>query len=90
MQPRYLTKSKFKLAIECPTKLYYAGKKEYYNKKKDDDFLQALAEGGFQVGELAQCYYPDGVLTKVPRVPAKCSGFGWRLAGLAGLAMLSG
>ncbi len=34
MQPRYLTKSKFKLAIECPTKLYYAGKKEYYNKKK--------------------------------------------------------
>jgi len=62
MQPRYLTKSKFKLAIECPTKLYYAGKKEYYNKKKDDDFLQALAEGGFQVGELAQCYYPDGVL----------------------------
>ena len=26
---RFLTKSLFNLAMTCPTKLYYAGKKEY-------------------------------------------------------------
>ncbi len=50
--PRYLTKSRFKLALECPTKLYYTAKAEYGNTKEHDEFLQALAEGGFQVGEL--------------------------------------
>jgi Domain of unknown function(DUF2779) len=60
--PRYLTKSRFKLALECPVKLYYTGKKEvYYDTKFDNDFLAALAEGGFQVGELAKCYYRGGV-----------------------------
>ena len=51
---RYFTKSKFKLALECPTSLYYAGKKGYLDKAVDDPFLQALAEGGYQVGELAK------------------------------------
>lgn len=58
---RPLTKSRFKLALECATKLYYTGKKDYPDKKLDDDFLQALAKGGFQVGELAKCYFPGGV-----------------------------
>ena len=58
---RTLTKSRFKLACECPTKLYYTRKKrEYADQSLDDSFLQALAEGGFQVGELAKCYYPGG------------------------------
>ena len=35
-------------------------------------------------------YDPDGFLAKTPRVPARCFGFGWRLAGLAGLAALGG
>jgi hypothetical protein len=62
MNPRYLTKSRFKLALECPVKLYYTGKKDvYYDNKFDNDFLAALAEGGFQVGELAKCYYPGGI-----------------------------
>ena len=59
--PRYLTKSLFKIACECETKLYYAKKKEYANAKLDDAFLEALAEGGYQVGALAKCYYPEGV-----------------------------
>ncbi len=59
--PKYLTKSRFKLALECPTKLYYTHKKEYPDTKQDDSFLQALAEGGFQVGELAKCYFPGGL-----------------------------
>jgi len=57
----FLTKSKFKLALECPTKVHYASHQEYPNTKQVDPFLQALAEGGFQVGELAKCYYPDGI-----------------------------
>ena len=57
---RYLTKSRFKLGIECPTKLYYKGKQEYLNQKIDDPFLIALAKGGYQVGELAKQYFPNG------------------------------
>jgi hypothetical protein len=30
VMPRYLTKSRFKLALECPTKLFYTGKLEVY------------------------------------------------------------
>lgn len=58
---KYLTKSRFKLALDCPTKLYYQSRPEVYaNANLDDPFLQALAKGGFQVGELAKCYYPSG------------------------------
>jgi hypothetical protein len=59
---RYLTKSRFKLAVECPTKLFYTGKpKIYRDTKQEDSFLQMLAEGGYQVGELAKCQFPGGV-----------------------------
>ena len=60
MRARYLTKSRFSLAMECPTKLFYTGKAEYANQKIEDTFFLALAEGGFQVGELAKCYFPGG------------------------------
>jgi hypothetical protein len=59
---RVLTKSKFKLGLECPNKLYYTGKKDYANKKNENPFLEALAKGGFQVEELARLHYPDGIL----------------------------
>ena len=59
-KPRYLTKSRFKIAQECPTKLAYTGKPGYGNTKNDDPFLRALAEGGFQVGALAKLYIPGG------------------------------
>ena len=60
--PRYLTKSRFKTAVECPTKLFYTGKaREYANAMSEDLFLQSLAEGGFQVGELAKLMYPGGI-----------------------------
>lgn len=60
-QPRYLTKSRYKLALECPTKLFYTNKKKTYaDQKVEDTFLEALAEGGFQVGALAQLYFPGG------------------------------
>ena len=42
-KPRYLTKSRFKLALECPTKLFYTGKTDLYpDTKQDDQVLQAL------------------------------------------------
>jgi hypothetical protein len=59
--PRYLTKSRFKLALDCPAKLFYTGKSQYPDNKKNDAFLEALAEGGYQVGALAKCYYPNGI-----------------------------
>lgn len=59
---QYLTKSRFKLATECPAKLYYTGKSnEYADSKKSNDFLKSLAEGGYQVGELAKLMFPGGI-----------------------------
>ncbi len=58
---RYLTKSRFKIGCECPTKLYYTGKPAYGDNKHEDKFLEALAEGGFQVGALAQVYHEGGI-----------------------------
>ena len=57
---RPLTKSRFKLALECPTKLYYLNNAAYEDKSQEDSFMEALAEGGYQVGELAKMYYPGG------------------------------
>ena len=60
--PRYLTKSRFKLAVECPTKLFYTGKRDIYKDvMAENEFLAMLAEGGYQVGELAKKLYPDGI-----------------------------
>jgi len=56
-----LTKTRFKVGTECPTKLFYLDAPEYGNKNADDQFLKALAEGGFQVGELAKFYHRGGV-----------------------------
>ena len=57
MKQKYFTKSAFKVALACPRQLYYYNNSSYENQNNDDSFLQALAEGGFQVGELAKIYY---------------------------------
>ena len=56
-----LTKSRFVTALTCPTKLYYMANKSFVDTSSEDTFLEALAEGGFQVGELAKLYFPEGV-----------------------------
>jgi hypothetical protein len=61
MAARYLTKSRFKLALDCPTRLYYAGRPDTYDNAAGNSFLAALAEGGYQVGALACAMFPDGV-----------------------------
>ena len=58
----FLTKSRFKIALECPTQLYYNDNPQYANQSIEDNFLKELAKGGFQVGALARCYYPEGIL----------------------------
>ena len=63
--PRYLTKSRFTLALGCPTRLYYTGKPEYVDQSLDDGLLAALAEGGHQVGALARLMYPGSMVAEM-------------------------
>ena len=58
---RVLSKSRFKLGLECPNKLYFTNDKTFANKKSEDTFLKSLAEGGFQVEELARLHYENGI-----------------------------
>ncbi len=58
----YLTKSRFKIGISCPTKLYYeSNSHEFDNNDNANEFMKALAKGGLQCGELAKLYYPGGI-----------------------------
>ncbi len=58
---RYLTKSRFTLGMDCPTKLFYAGNPDIYpDASIEDTFLKSLAENGYHVGALAQQYHPGG------------------------------
>lgn len=56
---KYLSKSDFKVAQTCATKLYYK-KNKYQNLNEDNDYLSLLADGGFMIGKLAQLLYPNG------------------------------
>jgi len=62
MEPIPLTKSRFKMAMDCPRKLDYARDKSYYDARANDELLASLADGGHQVGELARRMYPGGIL----------------------------
>ena len=57
----YLTKSRFKIGVSCPTKLYYDSVDKYKDNDAGNEFMKALAKGGLQVGELSKLYYPGGV-----------------------------
>jgi hypothetical protein len=57
---RTLSKSDFKVAQSCPTKLYY--KKLHYPTTRDHDpYLTLLSDGGYMVEKLAKLLYPEGV-----------------------------
>ena len=70
---RLLTKSMFKLGLECPRKLFYVNKPDYFNKTIDNPFLDALKDGGFQVGELAKCYHPEGIEVNIKDNAQACT-----------------
>ncbi len=55
----YLSKSDFKLAQGCPTKLYYK-KLGYPTTSDENDYLQLLADGGYMVETIAKLLFPAG------------------------------
>lgn len=64
------TKSHFSLGRDCPTKLFFsAHPEEYHNASGDNQFLEGLKEGGYQVGELARwmlCDNPEADTIETP------------------------
>ena len=68
---RYLTKSRFKLAVECPTKLFYTGKpKIYRDTKQADSFLQMLVEGATKWASWPSADSLKGLRLKRPTIKA--------------------
>lgn len=55
----YLTKSDFKVASDCPTKLYYK-KRKYPSLLEENAYLAFLADGGYMVETIAKLLYPGG------------------------------
>ncbi len=60
--PRFhtLSKSDFKLARSCPSKLYYR-ELGYPDNRDEDPYLDWLAEGGYMVEVLAKQLFPEGI-----------------------------
>jgi hypothetical protein len=64
--PSTLSKSDFKLARSCVTKLYY--KEQGYPQNSDDNpYLAMLAEGGYMVEQLAKEMFPEGIAVEYDR-----------------------
>jgi hypothetical protein len=64
----YLSKSDFKVARTCATKLYYK-KLGYPSTRDDDPYLQFLADGGYMVEAIARLLHPDGIEIGFDREP---------------------
>lgn len=60
IKPRYLSKSDFKVAQDCPSKLFYK-KQRYPSDKNEDEYLRLLAEGGFMVEKIAKLLAPCAI-----------------------------
>ncbi len=56
MITHYLTKSDFKVAQTCATKLYYR-KLGYPTREDGDEYLAALADQGYLIEALARALY---------------------------------
>jgi hypothetical protein len=55
-----LSKSEFKLAMQCPTKLAHK-KAGYKSSTEFDPYMNYLSDGGYMIGKMAQLYYPEGI-----------------------------
>jgi hypothetical protein len=65
---RYLSKSDFKVAQTCPTKLYYK-KCGYPSTMQDNAYLAMLADGGYIVEKIAKLRYHGGIEIGFDRSP---------------------
>ena len=67
----FLTKTDFVNAFTCPTKLNYL---PYPNKFTDasieDEYLQSLSDGGYQIGKLAQLQHQNGIEASIQNTEA--------------------
>lgn len=69
---KYLSKSRYKLATSCPTKLYYSSHPEIYlNNNDENEFLTILAEGGYQVGKLAELKFTNSSAVSIETLNTK-------------------
>lgn len=59
MKPQ-LSKSDFKLARDCASKLWYK-KKGFPSSMESDEYMMMLADGGYMVGKMAQLLYSSGI-----------------------------
>ncbi|WP_404424271.1 DUF2779 domain-containing protein [Nibricoccus sp. IMCC34717] len=57
----YLSKSDFKVARDCATKLFYK-KNRYPTKLDENSYMELLADGGFMVGKFAQLLFAEGIM----------------------------
>jgi hypothetical protein len=70
VKPKTLSKTRFKLALQCQTKVFYSLDERYANQMQEDEFLEALAKGGHQVGALAKLMFEaedPGAIEITPR-----------------------
>jgi Domain of unknown function(DUF2779) len=56
----YLTKSDYKVARTCATKLYYK-KLGYPTNSQMTPYMKTLSEGGFMLAKMARLLYPEGI-----------------------------
>jgi CRISPR/Cas system-associated exonuclease Cas4 (RecB family) len=56
----FLSKSDFKIAHICPTKLWYK-KHGYPTSNDENEYMKMLADGGFMFGKLAMLLFPEGI-----------------------------
>lgn len=56
-----LSKSDFRTALDCPTKLYFK-EMHYPSTNEMDDYLAFLAHGGYMVEAVAKAMYPEGIV----------------------------
>jgi hypothetical protein len=57
----YLSKSDYKTARTCSTKLYYK-KLKYPATQADDEFMELLQDGGYMIDAIAKLLFPDAVI----------------------------
>lgn len=60
-----ISKTDYKVARECPAKLYYRMNK-YPSSKDGDEYMELLAEGGYMIGAIASLLFLDAVLVDEP------------------------
>lgn len=77
---KFLTKSDFKVASTCPTKLYYR-KHRYPTTRDDDQYLRLLADGGYIVEKMARLLFPEG--QEMPSTPRANAAFAQTLEALS-------